>query len=100
MAFSLTSVALACHVAEAEGPLEGSLATILIIDFLAVFAGVHSRMTPLQNLLLVLPLSTALALTIVVFKVTLRKSNKKSLQHDPNHSHMSSKLERKFCFEC
>lgn len=100
MTFSLTSVALTSHVAEAEGPLEGSLATLLIVDFLALFAGVHFRMTPLQNLLLVLPFSTALALTIIVLKATLRKSNKRSFQHDPNNSHMSSKLEGKFVFEC
>lgn len=89
MAFSLTTVALASTVAEVEGPLRWSLATTLTVNFLAVFAGLHYGVTLLQNFLLVLPLSTALVLTIIVFKVTPRKSHKESLQHDQDHSHTS-----------
>lgn len=88
MVFSLTSVALASNV----GEVEGSLATTLIADFIAVFAGLRFGVTPLQSLLLVLPLSTvSVFTTIIVFKGTPPKSHQKSLQHDKGNSHMSPK---------
>lgn len=88
MAFSLTTVALASNV----GEVEGSLATTLVADSLAVFVGLRSGVTPLQSLLLVLPLSTVSVLTtIIVFKVTPRKIHQKSFQHGQDNSHTSPK---------
>lgn len=97
MAFSLTSVALACNV----GKVEGSLATTLIADFIAVFVGLRSGVTSLQSLLLVLPLSTvSVFTTIIVFKGTTPKSHQKSLQHGKGNSHMSSKSAGRSAAEC
>lgn len=97
MAFSLTSVALASNI----GKVEGSLAPTLVADSLAVFAGLHFGLTPLQSLLLVLPLSTVSVLTtIVVLKGTPRKSHRKSFQHDNYNSHTSPKSAGKNAAEC
>lgn len=95
--FSLTSVALASNV----GKVEGSLAPTLVADSLAVFAGLHFGVTPLQSLLLVLPLSTVSVLTtIVVLKGTPRKSHRKSFQHDKHNFHTSPKAAGKNATEC
>lgn len=78
MAFSSISETFAVNIEK----VEVSPTTFLIADFVAVLVGLRSGVTPLQSLLLVVPLSHVSVFTyIFLFKVTSAKSKQKSLQN-------------------